>query len=153
MGDLCPSRSSSSQCSGSWSVCFRVFWIHFRIRNLFVWIRILPSTFLLFCHFFWLFILNDVNVQKGLSIKIKNWKNIIFVGILKVIDEKNRIRSQIRIRFRSVSQCTDPRIRILIWVRTRMSLSTDPEHWFQPSKIDANLYGSGSTALIFLFVL
>ncbi len=152
MGDLCPSRSSSSQCSGS---CFWAFWIRIRILNICMdpdpsinkqKMKKPKPLFLLFCHFFLLFILNDVNVQKGLSIKTE--KILFIVGILKVTDEKNRIRSQIRIRFRSVSQCTDrgsgssfgsvpechgPRI----WNTGSSHLKLmqiytdpDPQHWF-----------------------
>jgi hypothetical protein len=51
--------------------------------------------FLLFCDFLMIFLSlkNDVNVPSKSSLPKKLGKKIIFVGVLKVTDEKSRIRS------------------------------------------------------------
>jgi hypothetical protein len=66
-----------------------------------------------------LFLKNDVNVpSKSLSAKKLE---IFFVGVLKVAEEKSRIRSPIRICFSDI----DPRIRI----RTKMSRIRNLKHF------------------------
>ncbi len=49
--------------------------------------------------------------------KQRNFEKFLFVGFLKVIDEKSRIRSRIRIRYSGEPYHTDTRI----WIRTKMS--------------------------------
>ncbi len=81
---LCSVSASGYGSVGS--VCFWASWIRIRIRNLFVRIRILPSTskkinnldFLLFCDFFMTYYLRNMvwmYLQKWVS--IKTWRKII----------------------------------------------------------------------------